>query len=108
MHDARRPPFDIKRCGVAVGIALVTFLAFFPALQNQFVSWDDPENFLANPHYRGLGWPQLVWMFTKSARLGNYIPVTWMTFGGDYLAWGMNPFGYHLTNLVLHAVNAAL
>ena len=34
MHDARRPPFDIKRCGVAVGIALVTFLAFFPALQN--------------------------------------------------------------------------
>src|SRR2546422_3287530 len=34
-------------------IALVTFAAFLPALQNQFVNWDDHENFLDNPHYRG-------------------------------------------------------
>jgi len=87
-------------------IALVTFAAFLPALHNQFVNWDDDKNFLENPHYRGLGWTQLSWMWTT--HMGHYIPLTWMTFGLDYLLWGMNPRGYHLTNLLLHAANAVV
>src|SRR2546428_5110997 len=85
-------------------IALVTFAAFLPVLQNQFVDWDDQRNFLDNHHYRGLGWTHLRWMWTTHQ--GHYIPVTWMTFGLDYLLWGMNPAGYHLTSLLLHAANA--
>src|SRR5256884_3092564 len=91
---------------VPVLIALVTVAAFLPALQNQFVSWDDDENFLDNPHYRGLGWSQLHWMWTTHQ--GHYIPLTWMTLGLDYLLWGMNPVGYHLTSLLLHAANAVV
>src|SRR3989441_1632266 len=87
-------------------IALVTFAAFLPALQNQFVSWDDHENFRDNPHYRGLAWTQLHWMWTTHQ--GHYIPLTWMTLGLDYLLWGMNPLGYHLTSLLLHAANAVV
>src|SRR6059036_2556697 len=87
-------------------IALITFAAFLPALQNQFVNWDDKDNFLDNPHYRGLGWTHLRWMWTT--HLGHYIPLTWMTLGLDYLLWGMNPLGYHLTNLLLHAANAVV
>jgi len=34
----------------------LTLLAFLPALRNGFVNFDDVENFLGNPHYRGLGW----------------------------------------------------
>src|SRR5437867_786162 len=91
---------------VTVLIALVTVAAFLPALQNQFVSWDDDENFLDNPHYRGLGWSPLRWMWTTHQ--SHYIPLTWMTLGLDYLLWGMNPFGYHLTSLLLHAANAVV
>src|SRR6059036_2519145 len=87
-------------------VALLTLTAFLPTLQNQFVSWDDDKNFLENPHYRGLGWTHLRWMWTT--HLGHYIPLTWMTFGLDYLLWGMNPLGYHLTNLLLHAANAVV
>src|SRR5881296_2877460 len=87
-------------------IALVTFAAFLPALQNEFVGWDDVTNFLENPDYRGLAWTQLRWMWTT--HLGHYIPLTWMTLGLDYLLWGMNPFGYHLTSLLLHAANAVV
>src|SRR6266571_4835514 len=87
-------------------IALVTFASFLPVLQNQFVDWDDQRNFLDNHHYRGLGWTHLRWMWTT--HLGHYIPLTWMTLGLDYLLWGMNPVGYHLTNLLLHAANAAV
>src|SRR3989442_12619979 len=87
-------------------IALVTFAAFRPAVQYVFVDWDDQRNFLENPHYRGLGWTQLRWMWTTP--LGHYIPLTWMTLGLDYLLWGMNPVGYHLTSLLLHAANAVV
>src|SRR2546426_7515712 len=45
-------------------VALFTLAAFLPALQNQFVNWDDKDNFLDNPHYRGLGWTHLRWMWT--------------------------------------------
>src|SRR6266571_3362429 len=98
-----------QRCAswlVPVLIALVTFAAFLPALYNQFVNWDDDDNFLRNPHYRGLAWTHIRWMWTT--HLGHYIPLTWMTFGLDYLLWGMNPVGYHLTSLLLHAANAVV
>src|SRR5712691_3481904 len=88
-------------------IALVTFTAFLPTLQNQFVNWDDHENFLDNPHYRGLGWSHLHWMWT-AFHMGHWIPLTWMTFGLDYLLWGLSPLGYHLTSLLLHSANAVV
>src|SRR5438445_11322524 len=49
---------------VPVLTALVTFAAFLPTLNNQFVDWDDHHNLLDNPHYRGLGWTQIRWMWT--------------------------------------------
>ena len=88
-------------------VVLLTVLAFLPSLQNGFVDWDDDANFLENPFYRGLSWDNLRWMFT-TVYLSNYRPLTWMTFGLDYLVWGMNPFGYHLTSLFLHGINALL
>src|SRR2546427_11526385 len=87
-------------------VVLFTLTAFLPTLQNQFVTWDDQRNFLDNHDYRGLGWTHLRWMWTT--HLGHYIPLTWMTLGLDYLLWGMNPVGYHLTNLLLHAANAVV
>jgi hypothetical protein len=90
-----------------MAIAVITIIAFLPVLQAQFVAFDDPENFLLNQRYRGLGWDQLRWMWTTT-HLGHYVPLSWMTLGLDYLLWGMNPAGYHATNLLLHAVNAVL
>jgi protein O-mannosyl-transferase len=88
-------------------VAGATLLVFLPALGNGFVNWDDDENFLWNPHYRGLAWANLRWMFT-AVHQGLYVPMAWVTLGLDYVLWGMNPAGYHLTSVVLHAVNAAL
>ena len=62
---------------------------------------------LDNPHYRGLGWQQFRWMFT-TCYLGSCMPLNWVTYGLDYILWGMNPVGYHLTSLLIHAANAVL
>ena len=86
---------------IPLGLALITFLAFLPVLSNDFVAWDDRRNLYDNAAYRGFGWPQLRWMFTNYT-LGHYIPLTWLSFGLDYAVWGMDPVGYHLTNLLLH------
>lgn len=88
-------------------VALITFVVFSPALQNGFVNWDDYENIVNNPHYRGLGWSQLRWMFTTFHH-SLYRPLTWISLGLDYIFWGMNPLGYHLTSVLLHAANAVL
>ena len=90
-----------------IALALLTAVVFAPVLRAGFVDWDDPINFLENPYYRGLGWSQLRWMLTANV-MGHWIPVTWLTLGADFAVWGMNPFGYHLTNLLLHAAGAAL
>lgn len=89
---------------IAAGAVL---LCFAPALHHGFVNWDDQENFVYNFHYRGLAWANLAWMFT-TFHTGPYMPLSWMTLALDYVLWGMNPFGYHLTSVLLHAANAAL
>ncbi|PIR15303.1 MAG: hypothetical protein COV48_15100, partial [Elusimicrobia bacterium CG11_big_fil_rev_8_21_14_0_20_64_6] len=40
--------------------------------------------------------------------MGLYQPLSWLSYGLDYTLWGMNPVGYHLTNLVLHTANVLL
>ncbi len=87
-------------------VALVTVAVFWPALGHRFLDWDDAMNLVDNPAFRGLGWSNLRWMFT-STLAGHWIPLTWISFGLDYLLWGMNPLGYHLTNVLLHAAAAA-
>jgi tetratricopeptide (TPR) repeat protein len=95
------------RALILAGVAAITFVTFAPSLQNHFVDWDDPDNFITNPYYRGFGATQLMWMWT-TVLLGHYVPLTWMTLGLDFLVWGLNPAGYHLTNVLLHTANATL
>src|SRR2546428_7883369 len=105
MDPAALPPRS-RRILIAAAVAIVTVLVFLPALQGQFLNWDDDANFLKNLNYRGLGPAQLKWMF--SDYYGHYMPLTWLTLGLDYVLWGMNPVGYHATSILFHAANAVL
>src|SRR6266850_8366480 len=108
-----RPPDDAHAAAAAplwdwllpVASALVTLAVFWPVLGNQFLDWDDDVTLVNNPEFRGFGWVNLRWMLTATP-MGHWIPTTWATFGADYLLWGMNPRGYHLTSLLLHAATA--
>ena len=89
----------------ATVVVAAAIAAFLPALSPDFVNWDDPGTLLDNHHYRGLGPGQLGWMFT-TFHMGHYMPLTWLTFGWDYVMWEMSAWGYHLDNLLLHAGTA--
>lgn len=102
----RAPSPDRATIVFAAAIALITFVVFLPSLDNDF-NYDDDEMILRNEHYRGLGAEDLRWMFT-TFHMGHYQPLTWVTLAADHALWGMNPRGYHMTNLLLHSLCAAL
>ena len=85
----------------------LTLLAFLPAARYPFLNWDDAANLPLNPRFQGLTLEHLRWMFTTHFR-GPYQPLSWLSYALDYAAGGLNPQGYHLTNIVLHALNAGL
>lgn len=101
-RGALPPPW---RALLPLGIALVAMGVFLPGLDGAFLEWDDRTNFLQNPHYRGFGLAHLRWMLTTGL-MGHWIPLTWLSLAVDWRLWGLEPFGYHLTSLILHGAAA--
>jgi len=91
---------------VAIIAGIICFSVYLRALYCDFVNLDDPSYVLDNPYIRGLDKNLLSWAFSKP--LDFWIPLTWISFAVDYHFWKLNPLGYHLTNIALHAVNAGL
>ena len=90
---------------MAVVVLVVAVVAAFAgSLSNGFVDWDDNANLIRNEAYQGLSAKHLWWMFTTGFA-GHYHPLTWLSHAIDYALWGaVDPFGAHLTNLLLHLV----
>jgi hypothetical protein len=105
--SAKEPDSRAADWLVAVAVLCLTWVVFLPALSGGFLPWDDESNLVTNRAWKGLGWSQLAWMLTTFHK-GHWIPLTWLSFGADYVVWGMEPRGYHLTNVFLHAANAGL
>lgn len=92
---------------VAGAVALLAAAVYLPALNNDFVYWDDQVYVYDQPHIAQSGWPLVRWAFTTFTN-ATWHPLTWLSFALDHRVWGANPFGYHLTNVVLYAVTAGL
>ncbi|MBI4635868.1 MAG: tetratricopeptide repeat protein [Candidatus Rokubacteria bacterium] len=107
MENRARWPLLSHDVALPLVIVLAVLATFAGALGNGWVEWDDNINFLENPNYRGFGWSEIRWMLTVTTG-PHWIPLTWVTLALDYVVWGMNPLGYHLTSLLLHAANGVL
>ena len=94
------------RHAVAVLLLLVlTLAAYAPALQAGFV-WDDDLNVTANRTLTSATGLRQIWL--EPGALYQYYPLTFTSFWVDYRLHGLRPFGYHLVNVILHALNALL
>ncbi len=91
----------------AVLLAVAVFVAFWPGLAGEFLNLDDPKYVTANPNIKLFGRDAIAYAFTTFDN-SNWHPLTWLSYALDYQAWGLNPFGFHLTNLLLHVANAVL
>ena len=91
---------------VAIITAIICFLVYLRALDCGFVNLDDAVYVLDNDFITHLDKALFSWAFFQP--LDFWIPLTWISFAVDYHFWKLNPFGYHLTNIALHAVNTSL
>lgn len=99
-------PGVARRWAPPLGVAALTAVAFLPSLAGAFVDFDDLYNFVLNVHYRGLGPRHLAWMLGLEPTHHFWGPLTWLTHALDWTVWGLHPWGFHLTSLLLHAATA--
>lgn len=85
-------------------------LLYFPSLYYDFV-YDDGTAVVDNPYIKS--WSYWSQMLTKDAAhisdpVNYWRPVYSISLALDYSLWGLNPIGFRLTNILLHAINTAL
>lgn len=98
-----------RKSGLAVALfaGLICLLLYLRALSCDFINFDDYDYVVENPAIRVLDWTFIRSAFSTSY-MGWWMPLTWISFAVDYHFWGLNPLGFHLTNILLHAVNTVL
>lgn len=102
-RSVRRLPvgLNISASTIAIGAILATvLLCYANALGNDFV-FDDNVQVLSNKMLRSLS--NIFAVLTAS-----YRPLRDLSLMFDFAIWGEGPFGFHLTNVLLHAANAIL
>jgi tetratricopeptide (TPR) repeat protein len=71
--------------------------------------WDDNIYILNNVTSHGFSWEHVRSAFSFwTNRIGQYNPLSLLSFMLDYSLWGADPAGYHLTNIVIHTLNGLL
>jgi len=88
-------------------VGLVSFCVYLPALENGFVNWDDVGYVLKNRVVHSLTLNSFIQTFTDTF-LSNWHPLTVLSWSLDNVLWGLDPMGFHLTNIVLHSLNTIL
>jgi predicted negative regulator of RcsB-dependent stress response len=88
-------------------LVLLTLILYWPALRCDFVKWDDDIYASDNEHVTtGLRPGNMAWDWT-TIEGSNWHPLTWLSLQLDATLFGPGPFGFHLGNVVQHALNAA-
>jgi protein O-mannosyl-transferase len=94
----RSGPYWIALPAVA---AFLTAAAYLNALDNPFV-YDDHDTVVANASLVDLANVKFILVYSP------FRPIVNLSYAFDRWVWGYRPFGYHLTNLALHALAVVL
>lgn len=86
-------------------LVLLTIAAYLPAMHGGFL-WDDDVYVSNNVLLTAPDGLRRIWFSFDSP--SQYFPLVYTTFRIERALWGLDPFGYHLVNLVLHMANALL
>ncbi len=108
MSLAERRPTLARRAALIAAL-LVTALVYWPGLSGGYI-FDDYPNIIENP---ALQVQHADWATLKAAALSSpssefHRPLSSLTFVANYMTTGLAPFGWKLTNLVIHLLNGVL
>jgi len=97
--------FEHRPWLLALVLVIVTFVAYQPAWRAGFI-WDDDSYVTKNQALQSLDGLGKIW-FEPGATV-QYYPLVFTTFWAEYHLWKLQPLGYHLVTVLLHALNAVL
>lgn len=86
-------------------IVLMTFAAYIPAMRGGFI-WDDDQYVTQNSLLIAPDGLIRIWLSLDSP--SQYFPLVYTMFRFERAIWGLNPLGYHIVNVLLHALSALL
>jgi hypothetical protein len=94
--------------GVCVFLAAIVWIVFGQTLRHGFVNFDDGKYVYENTVVqKGLTWEGFRWALTYS-QIGHWHPLTWLSHMLDCQLYGLNAFGHHFTNVLLHTATTIL
>ena len=96
--------------GWMLALAVLSILPYLPALSHEFV-YDDGGSIAENAFLNEPGaWSRVLTLrvFTEPSVPDGRRPMVILSYLLDRAVWGLRPFGFHLTNLLLHAGNVLL
>jgi protein O-mannosyl-transferase len=109
--ERRRSPTQSRRVVigiVSIFLAVIVWIALGRALSHDFVAYDDHHYVVQNPRVtNGVRLDGIQWAFTH-VHASNWHPLTTISHMLDCQVYGLQPWGHHLTNILLHAAAAIL
>lgn len=98
----------VKNACITLALIVVTAFAFAGSVRNGFVNFDDDKYVVNNEHVRqGLSLSNIRWA-AVATYFSNWHPLTWLSYELDTTLFGLDPWGYHATNVALHCLNSGL
>lgn len=90
-------------------LTIVTLAVFWPVTQHEFSSDVENTYVTGNPYVQsGITLDGIRWAFSNTTWSRFWHPLTWLSLMLDYQIYGLNAFGYNLTNLILHILSTLL
>lgn len=96
-----------RRTEVFLGTVIIFFVlfAYSPSIRNGFI-WDDDQHVTNNSLLRNVHGLSEIWLTPTATP--QYYPLVHTTFWLEYHLWGLNPLGYHIDNILIHAASSIL
>ena len=88
-----------------VGLLTLAVAVYLPAVKAGYI-WDDAAHVAADERLESL--EGLVQIWTDPTSSQQYYPLTHTSFWLEFRLWGYRPAGYHLDNILLHALSGIL
>ena len=96
--------FALKDWLFVIALIAAVFLAYQPVWHAGFI-WDDDTFLFNNPLIK---LPDGLYQFWFTTKAPDFFPLTSTTLWLEWRLWGMNPLGYHIVNVLLHALSTVL
>lgn len=98
----------MKKLIIPLSLIIIGFLIYLNTLHGEFIpEWDDYIYIVNNSLIKSLELGSVYKIFT-TPHYTDYYPLQILSYAVDYRIWGSDPFGYHLTNLLIHILNSIL